>query len=161
MARLRITLIDLKSLRPLRWLQVGVLVTLFCASVVRAELAGDLASVSRDAQAFGANTSSQSMQGGATVYTQSIPNGVAVRQYVDANGWVFAVAWEGPVLPDFERLLGASFQTYMAAVRQQRRGVAIQTPELVIESGGMMRSFIGRAYLPAKLPVNLSAQDIR
>ena len=116
MARLRITLIDLKSLQPLRWLQVGVLVTLFCASVVHAELAGDLASVSRDAQAFGATTSSQTLQGVATVYTQSIPNGVTVRQYVDAAGLVFGVAWEGPVLPDFERLLGASFQTYMATV---------------------------------------------
>lgn len=161
MARLLKIQFDLKSRWPRQWLRVGVFMGLVFASVVRAELAGDLASVSRDAQAFGATTSSQTLQGVATVYTQSIPNGVTVRQYVDTAGLVFGVAWEGPVLPDFERLLGASFQTYMAAVRQQRRGVAIQTPELVIESGGMMRSFIGRAYLTSKLPVNLSAQDIR
>jgi hypothetical protein len=65
------------------------------------------------------------------------------------------------VLPDFERLLGASFQTYMAALRQQRRGVNVRNSDVVIESGGMMRSFAGRAYLPTKLPVNLMAQDIR
>jgi hypothetical protein len=50
---------------------------------------------------------------------------------------------------------------YALAVRQQRRGVSIQTPELVIESGGMMRSFSGRAYLPTKLVGTLAAQDIR
>jgi hypothetical protein len=64
------------------------------------------------------------------------------------------------VPPDFERLLGASFQAYSAAQRQQKRGVNVQNAYLVIESGGMMRSFAGRAYLPAKLPVSLTAQDI-
>jgi hypothetical protein len=65
------------------------------------------------------------------------------------------------VLPDFERLLGAHYATYLEAVRLQRRGVSVQGPALVIESGGMMRAFSGRAYLPNLLPRQLSAQDIR
>jgi hypothetical protein len=84
-----------------------------------------------------------------------------IRQYADAAGNVYAVGWEGPVLPDFQRLLGTANATYEQAMLQQRRGVNVQTPTLVIESGGMMRAFLGRAYLPGKLPAALSAQDIR
>jgi len=95
------------------------------------------------------------------VYSQQLPDGQIVRQYLDATGLVIAVGWEGPVLPDFERLLGPYFQAYIVAVRQQKRGVSIKTLDLVIESGGMMRSFVGRAYLPAKIPANLAPQYIR
>jgi hypothetical protein len=130
------------------------------SSTAWAKLGGDLASVQADQQAWG-GTVTQTPLTGATLYAQSLPDGQLVRQYVDAAGLVFAVAWEGTVLPDFERLLGASFQTYTAAQRQQKRGVSVQNTDVVIESGGMMRSFAGRAYLPTKLPVSLTAQDIR
>ena len=125
-----------------------------------AKLGGDLASVQSDALAFGA-ISNPSALAGATLYTQTLPNGVTVRQYLSAAGVVFAVGWEGPVLPDFERLLGMHYPTYALAVRQQKRGVSVQTADVVIESGGMMRAFTGRAYLPPSLPVTLNAQDIR
>ncbi len=159
MARFPKILLNLKPRRLLRRLLAAASISLLCAEALAA-LAGDLASVSSDTLAFGASTS-QTALGTATVYTQTLSNGLLVRQYVDAIGLVFAVAWEGPVLPDFERLLGAAYQTYAVAVRQQKRGVTIQTPDLVIESGGMMRSFAGRAFLPAKLPSNLTAKDIR
>lgn len=141
-------------------LLAGALAGLVCAGNALAALAGDLASVQSDAQAFGARTS-QTMQGAVTVYTQSLSNGLLVRQYLDTAGTVFAVAWEGPVLPDFERLLGSYAPVYNMAVRQQKRGVNIQTAELVIESGGMMRAFAGRAYLPALVPTTLSVRNIR
>ena len=119
-----------------------------------------MASVQSDQQAWGAS-STQSALSGATLQTQTLPNGVTVRQYLDANGTVFAVGWEGPVLPDFSRLLGVHYAAYTQAVRQQKHGVAVHGSDLVIESGGMMRSFSGHAYLPAKLPASIRAQDIR
>ena len=162
MVRFRTIPGGLNPLRMRHWLRAMAWAGLLCVGNAWAALAGDLASVNSDAQAFGASTNtSQTVNAAAKVYTQSLPSGVTVRQYVDASGLVFAVGWEGPVLPDFERLLGTSFQAYAVAVRQQKRGVNIQTPDLVIESGGMMRSFVGRAYLPGKLPANLTARDIR
>ena len=160
MAKYRKILLNLKPEGLRRKMLAATSISLLCAGEALAALAGDLASVGRDASAFDASTS-QTAKGAATVYTQSLSNGLLVRQYVDARGLVFAVAWEGPVLPDFERLLGTAFQIYAVAVRQQKRGVTIQNPDLVIESGGMMRSFAGRAFLPAKLPPNLTVQDIR
>jgi hypothetical protein len=130
-----------------------------CAGSAWAALGGNLASVQSDQQAFGATSASTSLAGG-TLYTQTLPNAVVVRQYVDSAGNVYAVGWEGPVLPDFQRLLGSSFASYQSALVQQRRGVSLQTPTLVIESSGMMRSFVGRAYLPTQVPVAIKAQDI-
>ena len=150
----------LNPVRGRQWLLAGALGCLLCTSDARAALAGDLPSVQSDAQAFAALTS-QTVVAAATVYTQTLPNGLVVRQYVDSAGLVFAVAWEGPVLPDFGRLLGSYYPVYTLAVRQQKRGVNIQTPELVIESGGMMRSFSGRALLPARLPAAMAPLDIR
>ena len=137
----------------------ALLALLFPASVW-ATLGADLASVQSNAQAWGASVT-QTAAAGATVFGQSLANGVTVRQYVNTSGLVFALGWEGPVQPDFERLLGSYFQTYTTAQRQQRRGVNVQSATVVIESGGMMRSFSGRAYLPSGLPAGLAAQDIR
>ena len=133
---------------------------LLWASGAWAALGGDLASVQADQQAWSAS-SSPSVLPGATLYSQTLANGVTVRQYLDAGGQVFAVAWSGPVLPDFARLLGPHFQAYADALRQQKHGVSVQGAALVIESGGMMRAFSGRAYLPGQLPTALTAQDIR
>jgi hypothetical protein len=125
-----------------------------------AKLGGDAASVQADQQAWAASSTS-AMLGSATLHTQTLPNGLTLRQYVDASGSVFAVAWSGPVLPDFERLLGSSYPRYSEALRMQRRGISLHDADLVIESSGMMRAFSGRAYLPHKLPATLVVQDIR
>jgi hypothetical protein len=124
------------------------------------KLGGDAASVQADQQIWAASSVS-AMLGSATLYTQSLPNGLTVRQYVDAGGVVLAVGWTGPVLPDFERLLGNSFVRYSDALRTQRRGVSLHESDLVIESSGMMRAFSGRVYMPQRLPAMLTAQDIR
>ena len=144
----------------MRALLASTLLALLLPGSARAYLGGDLASVQADQQAWGAGVT-QTFVAGATVYSQLLPNGVTVRQYVDPSGRVFAVAWEGPVQPDFERLLGSAFAAYLDALSKQRRGVSVQSAALVLESGGMMRAFTGRALLPAKLPAALSAQDIR
>ena len=144
----------------MRWQLAAALLSLLLAPSSWATLGGDLASVQSDQQAWAA-TVTQTAVAGATMYSQQLPDGQIVRQYLDATGLVIAVGWEGPVLPDFERLLGPYFQAYIVAVRQQKRGVSIKTLDLVIESGGMMRSFVGRAYLPAKIPANLAPQYIR
>lgn len=125
-----------------------------------AALGGNLESVQADLQAFAANSVSKPISG-FTLHTQTLPSGTVVRQYVDAAGYVFAVGWDGPVQPDFQRLLGTYFTSYQEAQRQQRRGVRLQSNDLVLESGGMMRAFVGRAYLPANLPAALSPADIR
>ncbi|MBI4996204.1 MAG: DUF2844 domain-containing protein [Rhodocyclales bacterium] len=90
--------------------------------------------------------------------------GVAVREYVTADGRVFAVAWSGPVMPDLVELLSAYFPPYREEVQKRgpsRAPVVIRRDDLVVESGGHMRSFRGRAYLPGMLPTDMSIDEIR
>jgi hypothetical protein len=138
--------------RALGRIGVGALFGLLCHSA-SAELGSNWAVDSGQASAA-------SPLAGATLFTQQRLSGVTLRQYVNPAGLVFAVAWEGPVLPDFRSLLGAYFPRYTEALRQQNRHVHILSSDLIVDAGGMMRAFSGHAYLPAYLPPTLSGADI-
>lgn len=91
-------------------------------------------------------------------------DGTTVREYVASDGKVFAVTWSGPVMPDLEQLFGGHYQPYRGELqaRQPGRGpLRIDRGDLVVESGGHMRAFRGRAYLPQRLPAGVSADEIR
>lgn len=98
-----------------------------------------------------------------TLHELQQPSGLLVREYTGADGKVFAVAWEGPELPDLKRLLGPYFERYSDAVRQRggRGSLSIALPDLVVQSGGHMRSFSGRAYLPEQMPDGVTPAGIQ
>jgi hypothetical protein len=93
-------------------------------------------------------------------------SGTMIREYVNPSGMVFAVAWDGPWLPDLRQVLGDHFDRYQA-IMQSRRGrggrgaVVIDEPGLVVQMTGRPRAFKGRAYLPALLPAGLQLESIR
>jgi hypothetical protein len=98
------------------------------------------------------------------VHELVLNSGTVVREFVAPSGAVFGVAWQGPFKPDLNQLLGASFPRMVAAGRSphaSHRMLNVHAADLVIDSGGRMRSFAGRAYLPALLPANVSVGDIR
>jgi hypothetical protein len=94
------------------------------------------------------------------------PTGIVVREYV-AAGKVFAVAWHGPWPPDMRQILASYFDTYVKAAQAQasshagRRPLRIEQPGLVVETGGHVRSFVGRAYVPDLLPQGMSVEAIQ
>jgi hypothetical protein len=145
-----------------RSIGLAALMTLFPLSALAA-LGGDAASVRADSLAMDAVL--EVTPGGAyAVYQIQSPSGTVVRQYMSPGGEVFGIAWEGPSLPDLRRILGASFDRYVEAVRQQdaARGPAtVELPALVVRSGGRMRAFFGQAYLPQRLPQGVSPEAIR
>ena len=99
-----------------------------------------------------------------TVHEIQDSSGTLIREYVSANGQVFAVTWKGPFLPDLQQILGSYFTDYGDAARgkRTRRGpVLVQKPELVIHSGGHMRAFFGRAYIPHMLPAEVTVDAIQ
>lgn len=139
---------------------VTALAVLAFVPASQAALGGDVSALAGEQRTFGASfvvgKSSRFL-----VHSLTTPAGVHVRQYVGASGLVFAVAWDGPVLPDLETLLGSSYSAYAEAQRQRGRGVRVQTPALVVESAGMMRAFFGKALLPERVPDGVSARDIQ
>jgi hypothetical protein len=92
--------------------------------------------------------------------------GMRVREYLGRDGVVFAVSWSGPVLPDLQRLLGTHYVEYTTALAALtrpglHRSVRIASSELVVESGGHLRAYAGRAYLPTRVPAGISTADLR
>ena len=135
---------------------------LFSGSAAQAHLGGTQASIQADGLAWQAPAVAAAASGARfTVFTHTTPEGVKVRQFLSATGLVFAVAWDGPVLPDMERLLGDQFPLYQNALLQRKRSVRVDMPALSLESGGMMRAFVGRAYLPGQLPAGVNAVELQ
>ncbi|WP_233837440.1 DUF2844 domain-containing protein [Paraburkholderia sp. ZP32-5] len=97
-----------------------------------------------------------------SVHRLTLPSGTQVREYVAANGIVFGVAWDGPTLPDLKAMLGASFDTYVAA-NATRRGapLAVSNGDLVVFSSGHLRAFTGYAYLPRAVPAGVDVSVIQ
>jgi hypothetical protein len=103
---------------------------------------------------------------GSNYVTRSttLVTGTQVSEYVSGSGVVFAVTWDGPILPDLKALLGKYFDTMVAeSARMPKAGrshIAINVPEVVINSGGHMRAFEGSAWIPAEFPAGFTAADV-
>jgi hypothetical protein len=135
-----------------------------CVEPVRAALGSDVADVLTD---------SAEMQGVIKLVTgeqydvQEIAagTGMRVREYVNRDGLVFAVSWDGPVMPDLRQLLGSHYAAYTEALsaltHRGLRSVRVASSELVVESGGHMRAYSGRAYLPILVPPGVPVAELR
>ena len=132
----------------------------------QAALGGDAASIQAD-QVHMQGSRRMIAANSYTVHEIQADTGTVVREYVSADGKVFAVAWQGPWLPDMRQILGGYFEQYRAAVQSQnsshiaRRPVMIDQPGLVVQVGGHMRAFAGRAYIPDGLPSGVHVEDIQ
>lgn len=98
-----------------------------------------------------------------TVNETTLDSGTVVREYIGAGGAVFAISWSGPFMPDLRTLLAEHFGALTAAAAAQRgRGqVRVDRSDLVIESGGHMRAWSGRAWLPAALPAGWNSEALQ
>ena len=103
------------------------------------------------------------------LYTTQITlldTGTQITQYATPSGVVFALAWQGPILPPLETLLGSYFSNFQAqadASRAQRSigsPLHIQTDTLVVHSSGRMRNFSGHAYDPQRVPKGLDIHAV-
>lgn len=99
------------------------------------------------------------------VRATTLDTGTLVREYLSGSGLVFALSWEGPVLPDLKALLGKYFDLMLAeSARRPRAGrshLGVDVPEVVIHSGGHMRAFEGSAWIPAQLPPGFGDAGLR
>lgn len=98
-----------------------------------------------------------------TVHEIQALSGTVVREFASPAGTVFGVAWSGPTMPDLRQVLGPYFDQYIgAAAQRNRRGpVLIEQPGLVVQSGGHMRAFFGKAYVPEAVPQGVTIDEIR
>jgi hypothetical protein len=138
---------------------------LFWVAPAKAALGADPASVLSDGAALQAEVRTTKLMTYDIGEIDAAGN-LRVREFVGRDGTVFAVSWSGSVPPNLQRLLGRSFSAYAAVLAGMshpglRRSVRVALPELVVESGGHLRAYSGRAYLPALIPAGVPLADLR
>jgi hypothetical protein len=97
------------------------------------------------------------------VHEIQLQSGTVLREFVAANGNVFAVAWSGPFMPNLRQAMGRYFDSYVAAPRSgvsDRKHVQVALPDLVVQASGHTRAFFGRAYLPSALPAGFDLGEL-
>jgi hypothetical protein len=106
-----------------------------------------------------AATRQQSSQAGVQVQTLQWADGSSVRQYVGADGRVFAVAWSTRTKPRLDQLLGVHFAGYAEAASAEmrrrpgvRHSLVVNQGDLVVEASAHGNAHVGRAYLRSLLP---------
>lgn len=100
------------------------------------------------------------------VHHLTTTNGPTVREYVTPQGMVFGVAWQGRFMPNMNQLLGTyvnNLQNATPAQTQirQRRGLTVKTGDFVYTNFCHLQNCTGRAYVPAYVPNNVSAEVVR
>ena len=130
-----------------------------------ASLGGNVNSIEADRARMNASVN-VTQQANYAVHEMQSPGGTTVKEFVSPDGNVFAVSWQGQFPPQMQQILGSYFNQYSAAISAQpkhygHRPLNIQQPGLVIQTGGHMRSYFGRAYVPDMLPAGVKADDIK
>ena len=136
---------------------------LLTAFPVCAELGGDAGSVEADRVHMNAEVRMQRATK-FSVHELQTPGGTTIREYVAPTGRVFAVAWTGPQMPDLQQLFGGYFESLKKAASRkpsERGPLRIDEPTLVVDSGGHMRAFHGRAYDPRLVPADVFIAEIQ
>lgn len=156
----------------LKFVKLGLWATIFLAAIVAttlpafAALGEDVDSVEAD-QVHMQATRKTTQTATYTLHEIQAPTGVVVREYVSSAGKVFAVAWQGQWPPDMRQILGNYFSQFQQAAQTQanshpgRKPLRIDQPTFVMHTGGHMRSYAGRAYIPELLPPGVNAEAIR
>ena len=162
----------MRALRPISVLERQLVKTLLLfiaisllAPMASASLGSDLASIDRDVHHVSGDVQTIS-SGLYSVYEVRIPTGTLVREFISPSGVVFALAWQGPFVPEFQQFLGAYFQEYTEALHSwkspsfSRRPVFLRLKDLVFENSGHVGAFYGRAYLPQAVPQGVAIAEL-
>jgi len=131
----------------------------------KATLGGDVSSIAADGARMKGNLEVK-QSSLYEVHQIQAANRTVVREYISPAGVVFAVGWRSQFIPDMQQLLGAYFQQYSEGVKEQkahyvgRRPLDLEMPGLVVQMGGHMRGFFGRAYIPEQVPAGVKVEDL-
>jgi hypothetical protein len=136
---------------------------LAAAAPALATLGGDVDSVHSDGASMKSAVRVTASEGFA-VHEITAASGTVLREFVGADGKVFAIAWHGMGNPDLRQVLGSYYARYeqgAATTPHSHRQLAIALPDFVFINTGRQRAFAGRAWVPAMVPATFSTDDIK
>ena len=135
-----------------------------CAGSSHAALGGAVANLT--SSALSQREVVQTLTSTTATYRETVlTNGTVVHEYRGADSIVYAVTWHGPFLPDLQALLGTYFETLRSPPNQASRkgsaGLRVLQSDIGLIAGGHMGAFEGKAWIPAKLPAAVTANDLK
>ncbi len=141
----------------------AVLVAALGPRIAAATLGEPEITVQRDVAQLRASIKTSEDRASYRIHEIQLPGGTLLREFVAPDGNVFAVAWNGPTKPDLRQALGKYFDAFVSAPRPKfadRRHLQIKQGDLVVQGGGHMRAFSGRAYLASAIPSGVNLGDL-
>ena len=105
-----------------------------------------------------------------SAYTDNVTtleSDVVIHEYSRADGTVFAVAWQGPVMPDMQQLLGTYFSKFIGARANSSMPAGglsqlnSTQSDLVVHSSGRLGRFNGLIYVPSLVPAGLDVEHLQ
>ena len=148
------------------WLLIGAVGLLLYSHAAPAVLGETAESISADHMRF-KGVLKRSASGPLTTHEISLPDGSSIKEYVNADGVVFAVSWRSRLKPNLEALLGAQYlaagttPTMPTGVAGSKMQHSIRRPNLVVHQAGRMNAFGGLAYVPTLVPRGFDAETLR
>lgn len=141
---------------------VTAVAVLFANADARAELGGTMP-IQADSTAAAPQTL---LNGALRVRTSTDAGNTAINEYATSTGQIIAYTWQGPTMPDLRTLLGRYTGSYLTGAAASTpdgnlHASRVARPDVIVESGGPMRGYVGRAWLPAALPPGVTADDFR
>jgi len=140
----------------------GLLIAVLCPCIAAAALGEPETSVQTDLARLRGSITVTS-HANYKLHEIQLPSGTQLREFAGLDGKVFAVAWNGPTVPDLRQTLGQYFDNYLTAAKAQHSGhhhLQVRESGLVVLAGGHMRAFSGLAYLPQAMPSGVSVGDL-
>lgn len=96
----------------------------------------------------------------------ALPGGGLATEFRDSNGFVFAVSWNAPTMPDLAALLGA-YKSNLDLAQKNAQGqmrspgaLATDDGDLNIVSTGRIRAYKGHSHLKSKLPAGFDIKEL-
>lgn len=131
---------------------------------------GETMTLPSAARAQAAAAPRTALPAGGQVVERASGDGGTIREYVSAQGIVFAVAWNTRFKPRLDGLLGRYHAGYAAAASQAlarpgrpgiQRQATLHADDLVVQSNAFLNTFTGRAWVPSLVPAGFDPASLR
>jgi hypothetical protein len=148
-------------------LRASVLVALCAACPAWADLGGGVADIQGEQLRMHATRSVATTLQPGSVHELRLADGSSVRQFVNAQGVVYAITWSTRAKPNFAQWLGRHATDFDAAAAAAprtpgiKRSAFVDQGDLVVQSGGRLGAFVGKAWLKSQMPAGSDANAIR
>jgi hypothetical protein len=135
---------------------------LLAAGTAHAELGGNFASVQAEAQRVNGTLHTVAMPS-YDVHEIQVNGQTVERQYMSHTGQVFGISWHSKGTANLQAMLGSYYPKFQSGTvrRIDLHHSALTTPDLVVQVGSFIKTFMVRAYIPGNVPAGIDASEIR